>query len=134
MKTIKVYDTISKELVEVEVSDDVYVHFNRTKWNIEDNNASFYKHEIQFSQFFDDLDFSPLIDNGVEERVIDDVLIEKMMKALKTLSGKDMELIHCLYYEHFSESKCAEIIGTTQQNISKKKHRILYKLNKLLEK
>ena len=133
MKTIKVYDTISKELVDVEVSDDVYVHFNRTKWNIEDNNASFYKHEIQFSQLLDELDFSLLIDNATEERAIDDVLIEKMMKALKTLPGKDMELINFLYYEHFSESKCAEIIGTTQQNISKKKHRILYKLNKLLK-
>ncbi len=133
MKTIKVYDTIRKELVDVEVSDEVYVHFNRTKWNIEDNNDSFYKHEIQFSQLLDELDFSSLIDNGTEERAIDDVLIEKMMKALKTLPGKDLKLIHFLYYEHFSESKCAEIIGTTQQNISKKKHRILYKLNKLLK-
>jgi len=117
MKTIKVYDTIRKELVDVEVSDEVYVHFNRTKWNIEDNNDSFYKHEIQFSQLLDELDFSSLIDNGTEERAIDDVLIEKMMKALKTLPGKDLKLIHFLYYEHFSESKCAEIIGTTQQNI-----------------
>jgi RNA polymerase sigma factor (sigma-70 family) len=134
MKTIKVYDTISKKLVEVEVSDDVYVHFNRTKWNIEDNNASFYKHEIQFSQLFNEMDFSSLIDKGTEERAIDDVLIEKMMKALKTLPEKDLKLIHFLYFEHFSESKCAAIIGTTQQNISKKKLRILYKLNKLLEK
>ena len=133
MKTIKVYDTISRKMVDVEVSDEVYVHFNRTKWNIEDNNESFYKHEIQFSQLLDELDFSLLIDNATEERAIDDVLIEKMMKALKTLPGKDMELINFLYYEHFSESKCAEIIGTTQQNISKKKHRILYKLNKLLK-
>ena len=132
MKTIKVYDTISKELVEVEVSDDVYVHFNRTKWNIEDNNASFYSHEIQFSQLLDELDFSSLIDNGTEERAIDDVLIEKMMKALKKLPGKDMELINFLYYDHFSESKCAEIYGTTQPNISQKKKRILCTLNKLL--
>ena len=133
MKKIKVYDTISKELVDVEVNDEVYVYFNRTKWNIEDNNDSFYKHEIQFSQLLDELDFSSLIDNGTEERAIDDVLIEKMMKLLKTLPEKDLKLIHFLYYEHFSESKCAEIIGTTQQNISKKKHRILYKLNKLLK-
>ena len=134
MKTIKVYDTTSRKIVDVEVSDEVYVHFNRTKWNIEDNNESFYKHEIQFSQLLEELDFTTLIDNEIEDRAINDVLIEKMVEALKTLPGKDLQLIHFLYYEHLSESKCAEIIGTTQQNISKKKHRILYKLNKLLKK
>ena len=121
-------------MVDVEVSDEVYVHFNRTKWNIEDNNESFYKHEIQFSQLLEELDLASLIDNKTEERAINDVLIEKMMKALKTLPRKDLKLIHFLYYEHFSESKCAEIYGTTQPNISQKKKRILCTLNKLLKK
>ena len=47
--TVHVYDTISKKVVEVEVNDEVRTHYNRTQWNINDNNESFYKHEIQFS-------------------------------------------------------------------------------------
>ncbi len=48
---VRVYDTISKKVVEVEVevSDEIRIHYNRTQWNIDDNNESFYKHEIQFS-------------------------------------------------------------------------------------
>ena len=134
MKIIKVYDTISKKMVDVEVSDEVYVHFNRTKWNIEDNNKSFYKHEIQFSQLLDELNLSTLVDNETEERAINEVLIEKMLKAFESLSEKDIKLIHLLYYEHLSESKCAEIYNTTQPNISQKKKRILCILNKLMKK
>lgn len=47
--TVRVYDTISKKIVEVEVSDEVCTNFKRTKWAIENNNSSFYDHEIQFS-------------------------------------------------------------------------------------
>ena len=47
--TVRVYDTISKKIVEVEVSDEIRTHYNRTQWNIDDNNKSFYNHEIQFS-------------------------------------------------------------------------------------
>lgn len=47
--TVRVYDTISKKVVEVEVSDEVYTQYKRTKWAIENNNSSFYEDEIQFS-------------------------------------------------------------------------------------
>ena len=47
--TMRVYDTISKKIVEVEVSNEVRTHYNRTQWNIDDNDESFFKHEIQFS-------------------------------------------------------------------------------------
>lgn len=47
--TVRVYDTMSKKFVEVEVSEEVCTHYNRTQWNIDDNDESFFKHEIQFS-------------------------------------------------------------------------------------
>ena len=47
--TVRVYDTITKKYVEVEVNETVRTYYDRTQWNIEDNDKSFYKHEIQFS-------------------------------------------------------------------------------------
>ncbi|RGF91034.1 hypothetical protein DXA02_12775 [Ruminococcus sp. AM54-1NS] len=47
--TLRVYDTIAKKYVEVEVSENVRVGYNRSQWNIDDNDKSFYQHEIQFS-------------------------------------------------------------------------------------
>ena len=46
---VSVYDTITKRYVEIEVSEKIRTYYNRTQWNIDDNNKSFYKHEIQFS-------------------------------------------------------------------------------------
>jgi len=132
MKTLKVYDTITKKMIEVEVSEEVYVNFNRTKWNIEDNNASFYEHEVQSSQLFDNMDCS-VSDADIEERVMTGLLIERMLNILKTIPEKDIILIKLLFYDCKSERECAYIMGTTQQNISKKKARILCKLNELLK-
>lgn len=133
-KKVKVYDTITKVMVDVEVSDEVYTSFNRTKWKIEDNNESFYKHEVQFSQLLDDIDFGALADTDTEDRAITEVFIEKLTDALKRLPEKDFLLIQMLFYEGMSERECAIELHTTQQNISKKKARILCKLNKVLEK
>ena len=44
--TVRVYDTITKKYVEVEVNETVRTYYDRTQWNIDDNNKSFYKHEI----------------------------------------------------------------------------------------
>ena len=49
--TLRVYDTIAKKYVEVEVSENVRVGYNRSQWNIDDNDKSFYQHEIQFSAY-----------------------------------------------------------------------------------
>ena len=46
---VSVYDTITQRYVEIEVSEKIRTYYNRTQWNIDDNNKSFYKHEIQFS-------------------------------------------------------------------------------------
>ena len=45
---VSVYDTITKRYVEIEVSEKICTSYNRTQWNIDDNDKSFYKHEIQF--------------------------------------------------------------------------------------
>lgn len=134
MKTVKVYDTVTKKMIDVAVSEEVYVNFNRTKWNIEDNNESFYKHEIQFSQLFDNIDCQTVSDVDIEDSAMTKMLIEKMLSVLKTLPEKDITLIKLLFNDCRSESECASIMGTTQQNISKKKCRILCRLNELLKK
>ena len=96
MKTLKVYDTITKKMIEVEVSEEVYVHFNRTKWNIEDNNASFYEHEVQSSQLFENMDCS-VSEADIEERAMTRLLIERMLNILKTIPEKDIILIKLLF-------------------------------------
>lgn len=138
--TVRVYDTISKKIVEVEVSDEVRTHYNRTQWNIDDNNESFYKHEIQFSALVGSHENSFenfkefMTDYNLENEIDHKMFIEKLYSSLKLLSYSERELIVMLYFENKTERECAEFYGISQKNINKKKTRILYKLNKLLKK
>ena len=138
--TVCVYDTISKKIVEVEVSDEVCTNFKRTKWTIENNNSSFYDHEIQFSAliggyenaFENFKEFKKSFD--VEEETDRKIFIEQLYSCLRLLSKSEHDLIIMLFFENKTERECAEFYGVSQKNINKKKANILCKLNKLLKK
>ena len=137
---VSVYDTITKRYVEIEVSEKIRTYYNRTQWNIDDNNKSFYKHEIQFSalkgningEFENFQEFRPENDD-VERRVIQNIKFEKLYSCLNELSEDERRLIFAIYFENKTENEVAYFLHTTQQNINKKKRRILCKLNKLLK-
>ncbi len=122
-----VYDTISKKIVEVEVSDEVCTNFKRTKWTIENNNSSFYDHEIQFSAligghenaFENFKEFKNSFD--VEEETDRKIFIEQLYSCLRLLSESERELIIMLFFENKTERECAKILCTSQQNVHKNK-------------
>ena len=136
--TVRVYDTISKRIVEVEVSDEVRTHYNRTQWNIDDNNESFYKHEIQFSALIGGYKnaFENFHEFQTEKDIVEKNAIQKtenklLYKSLSTLSDDERNLIIMIYFENKTESECASLLHTTQQNIHKKKRSIEYLDNRV---
>ena len=140
-KTVKVYDTFTGKMVEIEVSQEVYEAYMRTEWNIHDNNESFYAHEIQFSQLiggnenaFDNFHEFILDGDLTAESGIMMANLEKLRNAIKELDESDLELICMLYFKEMPERACAEYYGISCKNIHKKKVRILAELNKLLKK
>lgn len=137
---VSVYDTITKRYVEIEVSEKIRTYYNRTQWNIDDNNKSFYKHEIQFSALkgningeFENFQEFRTENDDVERRVIQNIKCEKLYSCLNELSEDERRLIFAIYFENKTENEVAYFLHTTQQNINKKKRRILCKLNKLLK-
>ena len=136
---VSVYDTITKRYVEIEVSEKIRTYYNRTQWNIDDNNKSFYKHEIQFSALkgningeLENFQEFRTENDDVERRVIQNIKCEKLYSCLNELSDDERRLIFAIYFENKTENEVAYFLHTTQQNINKKKRRILCKLNKLL--
>lgn len=137
--TVRVYDTITKKIVEVDVSEEVYTNFKRTKWTIENNNSSFYDHEIQFSAligghenaFENFKEFKNSFD--VEEETDRKIFIERLYSCLRLLSESERDLIIMLFFENKTERECAKILCTSQQNIHKNKKSILCKLYILLK-
>ncbi len=135
-KVLKVYDTVTKEFVDVEVSEEVYKAYKRTEWSIENNDRSFQKHQIQFSELIGNVEnFDELAsDDDSPYRVETKLLISKLETIMLDLPDSDKELIRMLFFEKKTERECAEHFGINQKNINKKKQRILCRLNKLLEK
>ena len=138
--TVKVYDTFTKTYVDIEVAEKVAKEFNRTKWNIEKNDKSFFEHQIQFSMLkggqegaFENFHEFVVHENITEQNVMEKYSAEKLYSSLAFLPESDYELIHMLFFKNMTERECAERFGINQKNINKKKHRILAKLHKLLE-
>ena len=125
--TVRIYDTISKEYVDIEVSEEVYTYYNRSQWNMDDNDDSFYKHEIQFSALIggNDGTFENFrefrIENSVEKEVISKLFTEKLYECLNLLSASDRQLIEMLFFEGKTERECAAYYGISKKNINKKK-------------
>lgn len=138
--TVRVYDTITKKYVEIEVSEMVRTYYNRTQWNIDDNDKSFYKHEIQFSalkgSIGDNLEnFKEFrTDNDmVEKYVIRQIENEELHNCLAKLSDDEQKIIDLLYFKNLSTEECGKYLGITHQAISKKRNKILLKLHKFLK-
>ena len=132
-----VYYTLTDEYEDVEVSKELYVTYKRTKWGIENNDASFYDHEIQlsgliggendnyenFHEFIDDV-------NTPEEIVIDAEIKRAVRESVSTLDKEEQQLVFAQYEEGVSESEYARRTGIPQRTINHRKERILEKIRK----
>ena len=137
---VSVYDTITKRYVEIEVSEKIRTYYNRTQWNIDDNNKSFYKHEIQFSALKGNINgelenFKEFRtdDDSVEKCIIRQAEYSELYKCLASLPDDEHSIIIMIYFCGKTEQEVADILHTSQQNVRKKKHRILCRLNKFLK-
>ena len=138
--TVRVYDTITKKYVEVEVNETVRTYYDRTQWNIEDNDKSFYKHEIQFSALKGNINgelenFKEFRtdDDSVEKCIIRQAEYSELYKCLASLPDDEHSIIIMIHFCGKTEQEVADILHTSQQNVHKKKHRILCRLNKFLK-
>ena len=139
-KTVKVYDTFTGKIVDVEVTQKVYEAYMRTEWNIHDNNESFYEHEIQFSQLiggennaFENFHEFILEGDPTSDKAI---LLDNMSwlnSCLKMLEPCELDIIVMIYFKDMTEQKCATALSTTRQNIHNKHRRILAKIYKLIK-
>lgn len=135
-KTLKVYDTISGKMVDVEVSDEVFTEYKRAVWREEKNDSRFYNNEIQFSMLVGgDNDayenFHEFID--FDDSIVETSINKKLVEKISELKRQERELIQLLYFKNLSEQECAIVLKTSRQNIHNKHVRVLAKINKLLE-
>ena len=137
--TLSVYNHATSSFETVEVTEEVYRTYQRTEWNIADNDDSFYSHEIQFSaliggsenafeNFREFIDTENAPDNVIERKI----LLERLMEAIASLPEKDQTLVHALFFNGLKEKDYAKQCGVKQQSVNKRKHRIMKKIKNIL--
>ena len=138
---VSVFNTATGKYEMVEVTKEIYEVFTRTQWNLDDNDSSFYEHQIPLSNLEgteDDFEAWERFDEFVVQcelstrDEIEDYAREQekraVKKALKSLKNAEFELINALYFKGMTEKAYAESIGKDRTSINKRKKRILNKL------
>ena len=135
-----VFNTCTQEYEEVIVTEEVYRTYCRTRWNIKDNDQSFFDHEIQTSGMIGSQDgayenFREFIDaiNTPEHIILEQIKKEALYQAISALPAADQALVQGLFFKGQSELDYAREIGVSQPAVHKRKVRILKSLKKLLE-
>ena len=90
--TLIVFNTCTQEYEEVIVTEEVYRTYCRTRWNIKDNDQSFFDHEIQTSGMIGSQDgayenFREFIDaiNTPEHIILEQIKKEALYQAISAL-------------------------------------------------
>ena len=68
----------------------------------------------------------------IEDAAIRAVMLEKLNKALHTLTNEETVIIHALFYQEVSEVELAKRLGIPRTTLRSRKDKILNKLKKLL--
>ena len=132
-------NTVTHRNEEVEVTHEVYHAYRRTGWGIENNDTSFFAHEIQMSGLIGGEEgayenFKEFIDteNIPDKTVVAAMELDALQIALSALPDADKALVQALFYDGLTEQEYAAQVGISQQMINRKKQRILKLLKKLL--
>ena len=137
---VRTINTFTGKPEMVEVSKEVYQVYRRTGWNMEDNDESFYAHEIQFSSMSRDEDidvdsFHEFVnyDADPEVQFMKCETISILQEAVCSLPSEEQAYIKALFEENKTEAALADALGVSQQAVNRKKQRILEKLKKILK-
>ena len=139
-RILKVYDTITRKLVDIEVPQDIYDEYKKLEWRIKKKNRSFYKHEVQFSMLISNSNsslegFKEFVSDPEDtvDKAVDVVLTEKLIECFDLLKPQEKQLLKMLFIDGLTEDECATRLNESRQNIHNKHVRVLAKINKLLE-
>jgi len=136
---LSVYNTLSGRFEEVTVDEVVYNTYRRTGWGIENNDRSFYDHEIQFSALIGNKDdafenFSEFISSKDDpEKVVTKKLEgQALARAFDLLDDNEKKLIAALFFDGKTEREYAAESGIPQKTINDRKVRIFRKCKQFM--
>ena len=120
----------------IEVTEEQYREFYRHKrkekyLEEQDNKHKVYHYcDLDTDELLGEEMFSYPEDESIEKQVVDNILLDSMLRCVSELPEEDLRLIHALYYQRKSEREYAEEIGLCQKTVNNLKERVLEKIRK----
>lgn len=104
-----------------------YKHKRREKYLEERDNAHRLQHysDLDTDEILGEEMFSYPEEVGVEEQVVDKMLLETMLQCVRELPEEDQMYIHALFYQKKTEREYAEELGLAQATVNYHRNRII---------
>ena len=136
---ISVYDAITKQIADIEVSEAVYNEYRRGGWSIHRSDRRFRTNEIPFSDLKGGLDgayenfdeFRSEADNPAG-LLVQQLTRQQLQMALSELDKPDQALLIDLFEHGKTEREIAAARGVSQNAINKRRQRLIKKLKNIL--
>ena len=126
---VSVFNTLTSQYEEVEVSKEVFDEYRRGLWRIKKNNKKHCKHTTPFSGLKgfneESENFHELIDEGSDP--IDEISFEMVLDSLNEI---ERDMVEAIVLRGESKSDYAKAHQITKQAVGQKLQRILKKLEK----
>lgn len=71
-------------------------------------------------------------DCGFEDSIIQNMMIEKLVQALSSLTGEEQMIIELIYYKNMSQRVAAKVFGISQPALKKRLDKVHDKLRNLM--
>lgn len=122
----------------IEVTEEQYREFykykRREKYLEERDKAHRLQHysDLDTNEILGEEMFSYPEEVGVEEQVVDKMLLENLLRCVRELPEEDQIYIHALFYLKKTEREYAEELGLTQATVNYHRTRIISTLKEMM--
>lgn len=138
---VTVYNTITAQYEEVTITEDVYNEMRRSQWRIEKNDSKHSANETPFSALtggeegaYENFHEFVSEKDTLVEALCKKELIGHLHEAIDQLPAGEKLVIELFYFQHFSSQKIGQMLGISEQAVTKRRRSAYQHLRDFLKK
>ena len=128
MSTFKYFNKISKEWIDIELSDDICVFLKRSYWREEMQERRFNARKLEFEDF---IDYQQV--GSIESLILEREERSLLHEAVKRLNEAERLYIYLRFYKDLKLREVANVVGVSEAQASRRLKKICGKLLQYFE-
>lgn len=128
MSTFKYFNKISKEWIDIELSDDICIFLKRSYWREEMQERRFNARKLEFEDF---IDYQQV--GSIESLILEREERSLLHEAVKRLNEAERLYIYLRFYKDLKLREVANVVGVSEAQASRRLKKICGKLLQYFE-